>query len=262
MQRFSYVVFRHTFYMGIYTFFNNPSTTHYHNVASESRGDLTLISLNSFYPFIIMCSFLIQWHLLMDAKKLLSDLFPRPKPPTLPAEVIEAVRLYNKPVHQDVIKDWLKKDDKNAVDSEGRSVLHHATLAGRSTLVSFFLGKGVKKELEDSRGYTPLILAAQEVHGMTPEKRHAVLACMKQLLVAGARVVSSGVFPQVAVNVAALNGDLETLELLERHGAAIDEDIMGTPLWWASSSKDAEKNTAVIAYLESKGCTSRMGASM
>lgn len=186
------------------------------------------------------------------------DFFPRPKPATLPRNVINAVCLYNQPEHQVAIKEWLKQNDLNAVDSNGYSILHYAALSGRTKLVEFFLKKGVQKDLEDSRGYTALILAAQEVHAMTGIKRKSVHECMQQLLTHSARTVSSGPLPQVAMNLAALNGDLETLKLLEQHGAALNEDIMGTPLWWALNSNKANKNAEVIVYLENKGCTSRI----
>ena len=186
------------------------------------------------------------------------DLFPRPKPATLTPEIIEAVRVLDREEHRRLIADWVKTN-KNGVDSEGRSILHHAVLAGKPKLVKYLLDKGVGKDARDNTNFTPLILAAQEVHSMGA-KRDVVLACMRELLEVGAQVISYGVLPRVAVNLAALNGDLETLKLLESYGASLNDDAMGTPLWWASKSKF--DTTAVTAYLESKGCTSRMEFTM
>ena len=189
-----------------------------------------------------------------------SALFPRPTPPTLPDEVIEAIRLYNKRSHQEVLERFLKSGDKNAVDANGRSVLHHAALFGKEALVTYFLKKGLDKELEDERGYTPLILAVNEVSNMPPAARTKVMACIETLLKARAQVISTGVFPQVAVNLAAVSGDVDVLKLLAHYGAALNDDVMGTPLWWAENT--AVRSDAMIAYLHENGCTARMtGAS-
>ena len=192
--------------------------------------------------------------------RLFAELFPRPKPATLPAEVIEAIRLYNKPCHKEILAAFMKSGNKHAVDSEARSVLHHAVLFGKPFLVTYFLQKKVHIELEDNRGYTPLILAAQEVCGMHPSLRAKVMACMEILLEAKAHVISTGLFPQSAVNLVAAAGDLEVLLLLERHGAPLNDDNMGSPLWWATRSKIT--NPEMITYLQEKGCTARMEASI
>jgi hypothetical protein len=194
----------------------------------------------------------------IDFKLLLADLFPRPKTATLPAAVIEAVRLYNLPQHKELLSDWLKKKNKNAVDAEGLSLLHHATLAGRTQLVAYFLQKGLQKDLENVNGFTPLILAVQQVKEMKPDLRKKVITCIETLLKAGAKMNSTGVLPQIAVNIAASNGDLDVLKQLEAHGAQLNEDVMGTPLWWATNAK--VKNPEFISYLESKECKSTIGA--
>ena len=69
----------------------------------------------------------------MDTSRILSDLFPRPKPATLTPEIIEAVRVLDREEHRRLIADWVKTN-KNGVDSEGRSILHHAALAGKPKL--------------------------------------------------------------------------------------------------------------------------------
>lgn len=188
---------------------------------------------------------------------LLSGLFSRPRPARLPAEVIEAIRLYNTPRHQEILAEFMRSENKHAVDSEGRSVLHHAVLLGKAPLVAYFLKKGVHKELEDNKGYTPLILAAQEVCEMRPPLRAKVMACMEILLQAKAKLVSTGPLPQIAMNLVAAAGDLDVLKFLELHGAPLNDDIIGSPLWWAERSKMA--NPEMIAYLQDKGCTARMG---
>ncbi len=50
-----------------------------------------------------------------------------------------------------------------------------------------------------------------------------------------------------------MNKDLEAFQLLERYGARIDDDIMGTPIWWATHSTVETGNTDLIDYLVAKG---------
>lgn len=79
---------------------------------------------------------------------------------------------------------------------------------------------------------------------------------MNYLLENGARPQSTGVFPQIGMNIAALNGDLEVVKLLERHNTPLNNDTMLTPLWYAkSAANQTDGHRAVIAYLEAHGCT-------
>jgi len=196
-------------------------------------------------------------------------LFPKQKPATLPQEVIDAVRLYTQEEHKTILADWLKNGERNAVDAEGHSLLHHCVAAGKSNLLTFLLKKKLQQDLEDNRGFTPLIYGVLEIGRRdsisgecqtSSALRTSILSCIDVLLQNHAVTVSSGIFPQVAVNVAAVNGDLETLQLLQRFGAPINEDNMGTPLWWAEHIEAKYQNPELIAYLQSKNCTATLGS--
>lgn len=187
----------------------------------------------------------------------LSDLFPRAKPATLSREVIEAIRSHTELSISPILSGFVASKNRNAVDDKGRTVLHHAVVAGKSSLITFFLENGIDKEQEDNQGFTPLLFAVRKVSDLTPILRIKVKACIETLLLNNARVVSSGPFPHIAVNLAASSGDLDMLQLLEGYGAPLDDDKMGTALWWAEQAE--EKSPEMIAYLQEKGCTARLG---
>jgi ankyrin repeat protein len=195
--------------------------------------------------------------------KLLADLFPPMKQPTLPSEVIDAVKHCTNTEQQKKIQEWLRHTaDKNAVDASGHTLLHHATLAGQVKMVEFLVKQRLNPNAEDDKGYTPLIWAIEKLYQAEANKRQPILNCMSYLLEHGARPVSSGIFPQSGMNIAALHGDLDIIKLLERHNTPLNENIMLTPLWWAKSAKNqTEGHRAVIAYLEEHGCTLEPAAS-
>ena len=159
--------------------------------------------------------------------KLLADLFPPMKQPTLPSEVVDAVQHCTNAEQQKKIQEWLRKaPDKNAVDASGHTLLHHATLAGRVKMVEYLVKQRLNPNAEDDKGYTPLILAIEQVHQVDANKRQLILSYMNYLLQLGARPVSKGVFPQSGMNIAALHGDLDIIKLLERYNTPLNEDIM------------------------------------
>lgn len=201
----------------------------------------------------------------MEKSKLTEDvflsrlfsLFPASKPATLPREVIEAASLYNTETHRSVLKEWLKSQSKNAVDEAGRSLLHYATVGGRLKLVNYFIDK--KKfpiEFEDGEGYTALIYAVQQLainKDMAKKQRDDIVACIDALLQKKAKVVSSHpVFPQVAVAIAAQFGDLEVLQLLEKHGASLKEEFMGHSILWLAEHSQNSATNPVIPYLHGR----------
>lgn len=187
------------------------------------------------------------------------ELFPKPEAASLSPELIQAVQLYNKEEHKNLISQFIKTSpNKNAVDGEGHSLLHFAVISGKVGLVKHFLNVGLNKELEDDSGYTPLIYGILKRKELNPASRTKVFECLEVLLNAGAKSKSRGFAAHSAANTAAMNVDFDVIKLLDSHGVSLTEEVFGTnPLWWATktivSNDDKEE---LINYLKSKECSS------
>ncbi|MBA2711265.1 MAG: ankyrin repeat domain-containing protein [Tatlockia sp.] len=119
--------------------------------------------------------------------KFLRKQFPKPEVASLSPELIEAVQLYNKNEHKNLISQFIKNSsNKNAVDREGHSLLHFAVVSGKVGLVKYFLGLGFNKELEDDSGFTPLMYGILKRKGLNPALGNKVFECLNVLLEAGA----------------------------------------------------------------------------
>ena len=88
-----------------------------------------------------------------------------------------------------VIEDLVRDEniDVKAKDSDGRTALHYAAMAGHKEVVELLIDKGADVKAKDSRGVTPLHLAAdvnaKDKDGYTPldvAKNQAIKDLLKQ----------------------------------------------------------------------------------
>lgn len=78
--------------------------------------------------------------------------------------------IHDKRVDEEVIAKELDKiEDINHVDNGGLSYLHAAVLYYRPNIVELLLKKGIKVDIADRRGNTPLMYAVGRKHPKAPE---------------------------------------------------------------------------------------------
>lgn len=197
-------------------------------------------------------------------EKLLTELLPPMKPATLPIDVIQAVVRYTEENDRKVIAAWLHTtQDLNAVDKDGRSLLHHAAKAGAFNMVRYLVKCGLDIHLEDHKGYTPMLLAAAHRNENAPSRRLKVLDIIRHLIEHGATFTSphSLTLPQSAINIAASLGDFEVFKLLVDNHCPYNQDTVGTPLWWAERVKQTQGTKAIARWLRAHGAQAKMTTS-
>jgi ankyrin repeat protein len=190
--------------------------------------------------------------------KFLKEQFPIPETASLTHELIQAVQLYNKEDHKNLISQFIKNSpNKNAVDREGHSLLHFAVISGKVGLVKYFLSLGFNKELEDDSGFTPLMYGILKRKELNPTSRKKVFECLDVLLEAGAHSKSTKLTSKSAPNIAAMTNDIEVIKLLDSYGVSLTEEAFGTsPLWWAKTGNPNGEKDELINYLTNKECSS------
>lgn len=176
--------------------------------------------------------------------------------PSLPDEVIMAVKKYNTPAHQATLKRWISTPDfAIAIDSDGRNLAHHAAISGNLSLVKFLAGKGVDLETADITGNNVLLdvvsvtaNSKQEISSLLQQKRLKIIKYLLDIKIPA----TSGEFFGIrksAMCIAAAAGNLTIVEMLHDSGVSVNDVDLLTPLYYAQTSK----NHALVTYLERHG---------
>lgn len=175
----------------------------------------------------------------------------------LPEAVIEAIKDYTQESQKETLRVFMKQYKGNlafVLDNEGNSILHHAAMAGRPTLVAFFLEKGMKIDAENKRGDSPLILATRTIASTKDQdQRLKLLTTLRLLTSKGAKNVVPDInHPCPKAAMAEAVHDLEALKLLvEEAHFSVNENDMMNPLDWALMSKHVPEG--VVDYLKERG---------
>jgi hypothetical protein len=176
------------------------------------------------------------------------------KQPTLTPAIIGVVSRYDQDNqdHQSAVDHWLELNPIDAIDDKGLTLMHHAVASGKLDLLKYFiLDKACAFEMEDETGLTPLLYAVQSLKNSVHRK--PVLDCVRFLLSQNAKPVSSHpIFKKTAAAIAAVQGDLEVIKMLDEHHVNLDGEEVNSPLWWARSAQDQQAAQAVIEYLENR----------
>lgn len=141
-------------------------------------------------------------------------------------------------ISQAVVNDLLSAPI-DARDENGDTPIHHAAVLDHEEVLNMLLLKGANREILDKSGRSPLIVATEG----------GCLRAMSALLDAGADVdlrYSDGMYS--ALDCAAVEGDLNALRLIIKHGARVDAtDRNGrTALNCAASSDEAGAIAALV----------------
>jgi ankyrin repeat protein len=179
-----------------------------------------------------------------------------PKEPTLPANVIEAVKQYKLKQHQIDLSNWLKQaSDKSQVDADGNTLAHLAALAGHVTVFTYVVGKGVNPGVLNKKGSNTLIALIEQLPKIThlPKTRAGYLACIAKCLEYGVDpMCTDGMIDKPAMACAVITGDLELVQLLVSKGVSVNQNgILGYPLTLAK--KCVTVNPDLVHYLEQQG---------
>jgi ankyrin repeat protein len=172
----------------------------------------------------------------------------------IPPNIINATINFNQMDSQTIVINWLETNDIHCQDANGLSLLHYAVSNGHIALLELLISKDFDINLEDRKGENALIHVIGNLPQVSQEARIKIIPCIDRLMRHGIQVSNDDILcPKSATCLAALQGDLEIIKLLEQYGVDLDEDALGTPLWWATSSENP--NPELIEYLKSKGCT-------
>jgi len=180
-----------------------------------------------------------------------------PKKPTLPANVIEAVKKYSLKQHQTDLSSWLKEaSDKNQVDADGNTLAHLAALAGHVTVFTYVVDKGVNPGVLNKKGSNTLIALIEELPKVThlPKMRAGYLACIEKCFDFGVDTMcTDGLADKPAMACAVVTGDLELVKLLVKKGVSVNQNgLLGYPLTLAKKCV-AVVNHELVHYLEQQG---------
>ncbi|XP_029474614.1 ankyrin-3-like [Rhinatrema bivittatum] len=157
------------------------------------------------------------------------------------------------------LKEILKDNDINAVNSSNETLLHVAAANGQVPVIDYLIGKGAKLEMKDKNGRTPLHRAS--------EKGHA--EAVRVLLNAGANLYALDKDANAPLHLAAQNKHFDIVKMMLQdetrnyrnrhnflHMAALKDDSQLTQLLLkngaAVDAKDDQKNTA-LHYAVSHG---------
>ncbi len=180
-----------------------------------------------------------------------------PKEPSLPANVIEAVKQYSLPQHKTDLSSWLKEtNDKNQVDADGNTLAHIAALAGHVSVFSYLVGKGVNPGVLNKKGSNTLIALIEGLPKIThlPKMRASYLACIEKCFEFGVDpMCTDGLADKPAMACAVVTGDLELVKLLVKKGVSVNQNgLLGYPLTLAKKCV-AVVNHELIHFLEQQG---------
>lgn len=174
------------------------------------------------------------------------------KSPSLSLEVVDVAKACNSPEKQTVLNQWIKEtSDKNAVDEKGNTVAHLASLGGNAKLLLWFAKRGVRLNADNHVGDNPLhiaVMRAGECIGQG-KSRARYLAVIEACLQSRVPNLSADdpLMPKSALGNACLLGDLEVVQLLERHGVDLTEGGIMTPEQWILGSE--HRNDELLSYL-------------
>ncbi|WP_193392732.1 ankyrin repeat domain-containing protein, partial [Legionella santicrucis] len=121
----------------------------------------------------------------------------------------------------------------NAINKEGQSALHLATLKADKKSVCTLIARGINENIQDKYGNTALIYALKNNNEVGRD-------IAKKLIAAQAQVDIKNNDENTPLIIAVQNKDLAMVNYLLEHGACLEtfDSHMKTPLFWAAENGD------------------------